>query len=71
MQQLNAPCKGCTQRTTGDVATSCHETCEKYLAHKNYRKTFNYLRAKDAGERSFNIDEHIGLEKFMKGYKKI
>lgn len=29
-----SPCKGCPDRTTGDRATDCHTTCERYQAYK-------------------------------------
>lgn len=39
-----APCKGCQDRTSGDRATDCHTTCERYQAYKAARIAENNAR---------------------------
>lgn len=42
---INAPCKGCQDRTTGDRTTDCHTTCERYAAFLAAKATERQARA--------------------------
>ena len=65
---LKSPCRFCENRITGDTAVSCHERCKDYIEYKNTRKTLNYLKAQEAGQRWFDHDESIAIGKYMERY---
>lgn len=59
---LMAPCKGCTDRTTGDRATDCHTTCERYAEFLAQRAKIRKARMEYMAANVVAIEGHRRLK---------
>ena len=56
---MNCPCKLCSSRTTGERATDCHSSCEKYFEWKEYKRKRNERERKEHPYYSYSREKHI------------
>lgn len=66
---MKNPCKGCTDRTTGENRKSCHATCEKYATFKEARQAELHARALASEAKAATIEGFVRVQRIKRSGK--